>query len=107
LGLIIALAGIIAIGTLTFYRVRETQKLADDALMKVKKQLTPYTEALVADALDKVFVSEKLDTELEKVATDVEKRILTTLRDRATFSTTESNIQCGNTAHNLQSILQD
>ena len=107
LSILIALAGIFAFFSLASYKKREVCQLADNALTEVKDRLDNHTEGLVANALDTVFVSQKLDEKLEDVATDVENRIMSTLTDRELFNDTQANQVHNATATNLRSILQD
>ncbi|MEC6833362.1 hypothetical protein VXS06_16470 [Photobacterium toruni] len=103
LGIIITLAGILGIVTLTFYKLREIQELTDKTLENVQEKLSKegYIQRVVSSALDSIFVNKKLDEKLEEVASAVEHRIINTISDRAIMN---SNNEA---ATDLKSVLND
>ncbi|WP_305845928.1 hypothetical protein [Photobacterium kishitanii] len=103
LGIIITLAGILGIVTLTFYKLREIQELTDKTLENVEEKLSKegYIQRVVSSALDSIFVNKKLDEKLEEVASAVEHRIINTISDRAIMN---SNNEA---ATDLKSVLND
>ncbi|ENO8811541.1 hypothetical protein ACCE85_003587 [Photobacterium damselae] len=103
LGIIITLAGILGIVTLTFYKLREIQELTDKTLENVEEKLSKegYIQRVVSSALDSIFVNKKLDEKLEEVASAVEHRIINTISDRAIMN---SNNEA---ATDLKSVLNN
>ncbi|OBU38731.1 hypothetical protein [Photobacterium damselae] len=117
IGLILGAASLLAIFSVAQYKKREIQSLIDSSLDGVKDKLEDeeYTQGLVSKALQSTFVGTQLDTELEKVASAVEQRVLNLLADReehnsgsgsGSGSTKDTNTN-QTTANALLAILKD
>ncbi|OBU36738.1 hypothetical protein [Photobacterium phosphoreum] len=110
LGSIIAIAGLGAIIYINQYRKREIQKLVDDSLNEVKNKVDNenYLQGLVSEALKSTFIGAQLDSELEKIASAVELRVLNILSEREKSSSSSENKSTNQTtASALLSILKD